>query len=72
MTGRTWFVWVGIALVATLLGSIVIARLINKPLKELSFAASRIREGEYDSRLDESMITREIREVKPGLQPHGA
>ena len=67
MAGRTWFVWVGIALVATLLGSIVIARLINKPLKELSFAASRIREGEYDSRLDESMITREIREVNQGF-----
>ncbi|MDX9844267.1 MAG: ATP-binding protein [Aquabacterium sp.] len=67
LTGRTWFVWVGIALVATLLGSIVIARLINKPLKELSFAASRIREGEYDSRLDESMITREIREVNQGF-----
>jgi two-component system osmolarity sensor histidine kinase EnvZ len=43
--GSTWFVWVGIALIATLLGSIVIARLINKPLKELSFAASRIRGG---------------------------
>jgi two-component system osmolarity sensor histidine kinase EnvZ len=67
MTGRTWFVWVGIAMVATLLGSAVIARLINQPLKELSFAASRIREGEYDSVLDESMITREIREVNQGF-----
>jgi len=67
LAGRTWFVWVGIALVATLLGSAVIARLINQPLKELSFAASRIREGEYDSVLDESMITREIREVNQGF-----
>jgi two-component system osmolarity sensor histidine kinase EnvZ len=67
MTGRTWFIWVGIALVATMLGSAVIARLINQPLKELSFAASRIREGEYDSILDESMITREIREVNQGF-----
>lgn len=67
LTGRTWFVWVGIAFVATLLGSVVIARLINQPLKELSFAASRIREGEYDSVLDESMITREIREVNQGF-----
>ncbi|MBI2734594.1 MAG: HAMP domain-containing protein [Aquabacterium sp.] len=67
MTGRTWFIWVGIALVATMLGSAVIARLINQPLKELSFAASRIREGEYDSVLDESMITREIREVNQGF-----
>lgn len=67
LTGKTWFIWVGIALVATMLGSVVIARLINQPLKELSFAASRIREGEYDSVLDESMITREIREVNQGF-----
>jgi two-component system, OmpR family, osmolarity sensor histidine kinase EnvZ len=67
LTGRTWFIWVGIAFVATLLGSAVIARLINQPLKELSFAASRIREGEYDSVLDESMLTREIREVNQGF-----
>jgi two-component system osmolarity sensor histidine kinase EnvZ len=67
LTGRTWFVWVGIALIATLLGSAVIARLIIQPLKELSFAASRIREGEFDSVLDESMITREIREVNQGF-----
>lgn len=67
LTDRTWFVWIGIAFLATLLGSIVIARLINKPLKELSFAASRIREGEYDSSLDESMMTREIREVNQGF-----
>ncbi len=67
LTDRTWFIWVGIAFLATLVGSIVIARLINKPLKELSFAASRIREGEYDSSLNESMITREIREVNQGF-----
>src|SRR3990167_7147282 len=67
LTGKTWFVWVGIALVATLLGSAVIARLINQPLKELSFAASRIREGEVDSVLDESMITREVREGNQGF-----
>ena len=34
------------ALVATVLGSVLIARLINQPLRELSVAASRIREGE--------------------------
>ena len=67
LTAGTWFVWVGIALVATVIGSAIIARLINQPLKELSFAASRIREGEYDSVLDESMITREIREVNQGF-----
>jgi two-component system, OmpR family, osmolarity sensor histidine kinase EnvZ len=67
LTSGTWFVWVGIALLATLLGSAGVARLINQPLKELSFAASRIREGEFDSRLDETTLTSEIREVNMGF-----
>lgn len=63
----TWFAWIGIAVAATLLGSVAIARLINKPLKQLSFAASRIREGDLDSRLDENTLTSEIREVNMGF-----
>jgi two-component system osmolarity sensor histidine kinase EnvZ len=63
----TLAVWTGIAFAATLLGSIAIARLINRPLKELSFAASRIREGDLDSRLDENTLTSEIREVNRGF-----
>jgi two-component system osmolarity sensor histidine kinase EnvZ len=63
----TYFVWVGIALAATLFGSIAIARLINQPLRQLSFAASRIREGEFDSVLDENTLTSEIREVNMGF-----
>jgi two-component system osmolarity sensor histidine kinase EnvZ len=64
---KTWVVWVAIALVATLLGSVAVARLINQPLKDLSFAASRIREGEYDSSLDEQTMTSEIRTVNIGF-----
>jgi two-component system osmolarity sensor histidine kinase EnvZ len=67
MTGNTWMVWIGIALLATALGSVGIARLINRPLKQLSFAASRIREGDLDSRLDENTLTSEIREVNMGF-----
>ncbi len=67
LTGNTWFVWIGIALLATLVGSVAIARLINRPLKQLSFAASRIREGDLDSRLDENTLTSEIREVNMGF-----
>jgi two-component system osmolarity sensor histidine kinase EnvZ len=63
----TIFVWGGIALIATILGSVAIARLINQPLRDLSFAASRIREGEYDSRLDENTMTSEIRQVNMGF-----
>ncbi len=67
LTPGTWFVWIGIALLATVLGSVTIARLINRPLQELSFAASRIREGEYESRLDEDTMTHEIRQVNMGF-----
>ena len=59
--------WVSIALLATVLVSAAIARLINQPLRELSFAASRIREGEFDSRLDETTMTSEIRQVNMGF-----
>lgn len=59
--------WIAIALLATALGSALIARLINQPLRDLSFAAHRIREGEYDSHLDESTRTSEIREVNMGF-----
>jgi len=65
--GTTWFVWVGIALLATILGSVAIARLINQPLRNLSFAASRIRDGEFESQLDENTLTSEIREVNMGF-----
>ncbi|HRC38577.1 MAG TPA: ATP-binding protein, partial [Rubrivivax sp.] len=38
-----------------------------RPLQQLSFAASRIRDGDLDSRLDENTITSEIREVNRGF-----
>ena len=60
-------VWLGVAVMLTLAGAAVAARLINQPLRELSFAASRIREGDLDSRLDENTLTSEIREVNRGF-----
>ncbi len=67
MSTSTILLWVSIAFLATILGSAGIARLINRPLQDLSFAASRIREGEYDSRLDETTMTSEIRQVNMGF-----
>ncbi len=61
------WLWVLIAFMATMVGSALIARLINQPLRELAEAAGRIRDGEYDSRLDENTMTSEIREVNMGF-----
>ena len=66
--GTTWLVWSAIAAGLSLAGAALIAGLINRPLKELSFAASRVREGDFDaSRLDETVQTGEIREVNIGF-----
>ncbi len=68
VAGTTWLVWLAIAVLLSLAGAALIARLINRPLKNLSFAASRVREGDFDaSHLDEGVATSEIREVNIGF-----
>ncbi|MEO5607704.1 MAG: ATP-binding protein [Polaromonas sp.] len=64
----TWAIWLMTAAGLSLAGAAVIARLINQPLKRLSHAASRMRDGDFDaSRLDERVATSEIREVNIGF-----
>ncbi len=66
--GKTWLIWLITAAALSLAGAALIARLINRPLKQLSFAASRVRDGDFDaSRLDEKAVTSEIREVNIGF-----
>ncbi len=66
--GSTWLIWLITAAALSLAGAALIARLINRPLKNLSFAASRMRDGDFDaSRLDEKVATSEIREVNIGF-----
>ncbi len=66
--GKTWLIWLITAAGLSLAGAALIARLINRPLKQLSFAASRVRDGDFDaSRLDEKAVTSEIREVNIGF-----
>lgn len=68
VTGTTWLIWLGIAAVLSLTGAALIARLINHPLKKLSFAAGRVREGDFHaSQLNETVATSEIREVNIGF-----
>ncbi|MFM2276528.1 MAG: hypothetical protein RL211_2400 [Pseudomonadota bacterium] len=66
--GRTWLIWLITAAVLSLAGAALIARLINRPLKELSFAAGKVREGDFEaSTLDENVTTGEIRAVNIGF-----
>lgn len=66
--GSTWLVWILMATALSLAGAAWIARLINRPLKELSMAASRVREGDFEATaLDETVGTREIRAVNVGF-----
>jgi two-component system osmolarity sensor histidine kinase EnvZ len=60
--------WVISAALISMLGAAVMSQLINRPLKELSFAASRVRDGDFEaSRLDEKVATSEIRQVNIGF-----
>lgn len=66
--GSTWIIWLAIAAVLSLTGAAAIAQLINRPLRNLSQAASRIRDGDFGgTQLDEQVPTTEIREVNIGF-----
>ena len=68
MPQRAWMIWLSIAALLSLTGAALIARLINRPLKALSFAASRVKDGNFDAgRLSEDALTSEIREVNQGF-----
>jgi two-component system, OmpR family, osmolarity sensor histidine kinase EnvZ len=63
-----WLTWLAIILALSLAGAALMAGLINRPLKRLSFAASQVREGHFtSSTLDEQAATSEIREVNIGF-----
>jgi two-component system osmolarity sensor histidine kinase EnvZ len=66
--GQTWLIWLLTAAALSLTGAALIARLINQPLKKLSFATGRVRDGDFEaSTLDESVATSEIRAVNIGF-----
>ncbi len=66
--GSAWLTWLGITLALSLGGAAMMAGLINRPLKRLSFAASQVRDGHFNhATLDEDAATSEIREVNIGF-----
>ena len=66
--GSAWLTWLGLTLALSLGGAALMAGLINRPLKRLSFAASQVREGHFsNATLDEDAATSEIREMNIGF-----
>ncbi|MDD2879313.1 MAG: ATP-binding protein [Rhodoferax sp.] len=65
---KTWVIWILTTAALSLAGAAWIASLINRPLKDLSKAAQRVREGDFEaSTLDENVSTQEIRAVNVGF-----
>ena len=68
LSNSAWVVWLALAAALSLLGAAAITARVNRPLKQLSLAAARVREGRYrDTALDEDASTPEIREVNVGF-----
>lgn len=68
LSNSAWLVWLALAACLSLMGAAAITDRINRPLKQLSLAASRVRQGRYrDTALDEQANTPEIREVNHGF-----
>ena len=66
--GGAWLIWLSFTTALSLVGAAFMAGLINRPLKRLSYAASRVREGHFHGDpLDEGAATSEIREVNIGF-----
>jgi two-component system osmolarity sensor histidine kinase EnvZ len=68
MDGTTWLVWVLMASLLSLAGAAAMAGLVNLPLKQLLAAIGKVHKGDFQAgQLDESVTTKEIREVNIGF-----
>lgn len=66
--GSGWLLWLTMLTGISLLGAAWLANIINQPLRQLSMATARVRNGDYHaSRLDENNRAREIHEVYAGF-----
>lgn len=66
--GSAWLLWLATLGGLSLLGAALLARLIDRPLRQLSIAAARVREGDYlQGRLDERAMSSEVRAVNIGF-----
>lgn len=65
---EAWLYWVALAIAMSLMGSLVIGGLLNRPLKHLSQATNLVRMGNLDRvKLNENVFTTEIHQVNRGF-----
>ena len=68
LNSQAWLYWIALAIAMSLIGSLVIGGLLNRPLKELSQAANHVRLGHFDRvKLNENVFTTEIHQVNHGF-----
>jgi two-component system osmolarity sensor histidine kinase EnvZ len=66
--GSTWLLWMGVAVALSLSGAALIARVLNRPLRDLMRATAAVRSGRFAAaRLDENLPTTEVSEVNRGF-----
>ncbi|MHB0921168.1 MAG: sensor histidine kinase [Thiomonas delicata] len=65
--GEAWIIWSVLATLLALIGAAIIASFVNRPLRDLSIATARVREGNFSHQLSETSGTQEIREVNRGF-----
>jgi two-component system, OmpR family, osmolarity sensor histidine kinase EnvZ len=68
VNSEAWLYWVALAIGMSLMGSLVIGGLLNRPLKHLSQATTHVRLGHFDRvQLNENVFTTEIHQVNRGF-----
>ena len=68
VNSEAWLYWVALAIAMSLMGSLVIGGLLNRPLKDLSLATNHVRLGHFDRvKLNENVFTTEIHQVNRGF-----
>jgi two-component system osmolarity sensor histidine kinase EnvZ len=68
VNSEAWLYWLALAIAMSLLGSLVIGGLLNRPLKHLSQATTHVRLGHFDRvKLNENVFTTEIHQVNRGF-----
>ena len=68
VNSEAWLYWVALAIAMSLIGSLVIGGLLNRPLKHLSQATNHVRLGNFERvKLNENVFTTEIHQVNRGF-----